>query len=133
MQEVESLLISRMKLGHQKIQDNQIFPMTPISHPKAREFMLAVKRNDLKAVRNFLMFTSQFFVFEFDDCRQTGLIWAVKRNLQEMTLFLLENFSRVNWTDIGGRSALFFAVKNQNLVIVKMLLMYHANPGIFSV
>jgi len=40
------------------------------------------------------------------------LIWAVKRNLEEMTLFLLENFSRVNWTDIGGRSALFFAVKN---------------------
>jgi hypothetical protein len=58
MQEVESLLINRMKLGHQKIHDNQIFPMTSMSHPKAREYMLAVKRNDLKAVRDLLMFTS---------------------------------------------------------------------------
>lgn len=50
-----------------------------------------------------------------------------------MTLYLLENFSRVNWADIGGRTALFFAVKNNNLAIVKMLLMYRANPGIISI
>lgn len=59
-------------------------------------------------------------------------MWAVKRNYAEMTLELLANFSRINWKDIGGRTALHFAVKNENFTIVKMLLNYRANPGVKS-
>jgi ankyrin repeat protein len=129
---MESLLIGRMKLSHQKISECKIWPLKAFSHQKSREYLLAVKRNDVKAVRNLLMFSSQFLIFEYDDCKQTGLIWAVKRNLIEMTIYLLENFSRVNWQDIGGRTALFFAVKNNNLALCKILLLYRANPGIFS-
>lgn len=47
-----------------------------------------------------------------------------------MTLFLLEKFSRVDWKDLGGRTALYFAVKNENLGIVKILLMYNGDPSI---
>ena len=75
------------------------------------------------------MFNSQFLVFEYDDCFQTGLIWAVKRNLLEMAELLLEKFSRINWRDIGGRTAIYFAVQNDSLPMVKLLLLYQANPG----
>ena len=47
-----------------------------------------------------------------------------------MSELLLDKFSRIDWRDIGGRSAIYFAVKNDSLPMVKLLLLYHANPGI---
>ena len=101
-----------MKLSYDRIAFCQIWPTKPYSHKKSREFLSAVKRDDIKVVRYLLMFTSPFLVFEYDDCKQNALMWAVKRNYAEMTLELLTNYSRINWKDIGGRTALHFAVKN---------------------
>lgn len=129
---METLLINRMKISHNRIATTPIWPIEAFTHSKSREFLNAVKRNDLKGARNFLMFTSQFLIFEYDDCKQNALIWAAKRNLVEMSLLLLNNFARVDWRDIGGRTALHFAVRNQNLAIVKILLLFKANPGIKS-
>lgn len=127
---METVLRKRMRVPAITIQTTPVWPTEPFQHHKAFEFIAAVKRNDLKAVRNMLMFNSQFLVFQFDDCLQTGLIWAVKRNYMEMSEMLLEKFSRINWRDIGGRTAIHFAVKNDSLPMVKLLLMHHANPGI---
>ncbi len=46
-----------------------------------------------------------------------------------MTELLLDKYSRINWKDMGGRSAIYFAVKNDSLPMVKLLLLNHANPG----
>ena len=45
-----------------------------------------------------------------------------------MTRFLLKNFSRPNFKDFAGRTALSFAVANSNLDIVKLLLCFKADP-----
>jgi ankyrin repeat protein len=70
-----------------------------------------------------LLAIDRFLVFQFDDCWQTGLIWAAKRNNSEMVKFLCEHHSRVNFQDIAGRTALLFAAKNGNLEMTKLLLL----------
>jgi ankyrin repeat protein len=49
-----------------------------------------------------------------------------------MAKFLLLNHARVDWQDELGRTALFFAVKNDNIKLIKLLLLHKANPGIKS-
>jgi len=39
----------------------------------------------------------RFLVYQYDECKQTGLIWAAKRNNTEMVKFLCERLSRVNF------------------------------------
>jgi ankyrin repeat protein len=43
---------------------------------------------------------------------------------------LIDNGARINSRDMGGRTALFLASKNNNLQSVKALLAGKANPGI---
>ena len=44
-------------------------------------------------------------------------------NFTNIAKFLIDNYSRVNWQDIGGRTALHFAVMNKNFTLVKYLLL----------
>ena len=59
----------------------------------------------------------------------SGLIWAVKRNDILMTRFLLKRFSRVNFKDIQGNTALTYAVQASNVEMVKILLCFKADPA----
>ena len=67
-------------------------------------------------------------VFQFDDIHQTGLIWAVRRKDLLMTRYLLKNYSRVNFKDIMGRTALNFAVADGEEKMVNALICYKADP-----
>ena len=89
-----------------------------------------VKLNELKKVNKLLIETDPFLVYEFDEMHQSGLIWAVKRNLTSMVRLLLKFHSRVNYRDIAGRTAFTFAVLNNNEQIVRILLCYKADPNI---
>ena len=104
----------------------------PLMHSGGKAFLSAIKRNDIQYVKDQLLYKNPYLVFEYDNQFQSGLIWAVRRNLLEMTQLLLQNNARVDWQDELGRTALYFAVKNQNLKIVKCLLMHKANPAIKS-
>ena len=46
-----------------------------------------------------------------------------------MARFLIKKFSRINFKDIAGRTALSFAVQNRNMAMIKMLLCYKADPS----
>ena len=104
----------------------------PFMHTGGKAFISAIKRNDIQYVKEQILYKNPYLVFEFDYQKQSGLIWAVRRNMIEMTHLLLQNNARVDWQDELGRTALYFAVQNKNLKIVKYLLMYKANPGIKS-
>ena len=59
---------------------------------------------------------------------------AVKHDNLFMARFLIKKFSRINFKDIAGRTALYFAVFNgdekvDNLPMIKMLLCYKADPS----
>ena len=47
-----------------------------------------------------------------------------------MVKYLCDRFSRVDFQDICGRTALLFATRNGNLAMVKILLSFKADPQI---
>ena len=61
---------------------------------------------------------------------QSGLIWAAKRNNTLMVRMLLKAHSRANFRDLAGRTALTFAVTNDNEEMVRILLCFKADPKI---
>jgi len=61
---------------------------------------------------------------------QSGLIWAAKRNYTLMVRMLLKAHSRPNYSDLAGRTALYFAVLNDNEEMVRILLCFKADPKI---
>ena len=67
-------------------------------------------------------------VFEYDAWEQSGLIIACKRDYTDMAVLLMKSYARVNWTDIIGRTALMYAVQNNNADIVRFLLCFRASP-----
>ena len=61
-----------------------------------------------------LLLHNKWLVYDFDHIGQTALIWACKRNNYKMVKFLVEKNSDVNQEDIASRTALYYAIKNQN-------------------
>jgi hypothetical protein len=120
-----------MQLPHSTIYDESIWPYMAYQHPNTREFLFLVKGGNYRGVKRLIMHY-RFLVFQFDDCKQTGLHWAVKRNDISMVKILCKRFSRVDGKDIVGRTALHYAVKQNSLKMVKLLLSHHANPGVKS-
>jgi len=86
-----------------------------------------VKFGEIQVVAQMIK-ADPLIVFQYDDMQQTGLIWAVKRANIDMARLLLRSFSRVNFKDLTGRSALSFAVADGNTQLVKILLCYKADP-----
>ena len=122
--EMDLILIRKLGISRQEIQESRVWPSSKFEHPLSREFFLAVKRNDLRQVKEMLYYKSKLLVFQFDELKRTALIMAVRLGLKEMTLSLLENHSRVDWQDISEKTALHFAVEDGNLALVKILLLY---------
>ena len=58
--------------------------------------MYHVKANNIKIAEEIVK-SDPFIVYEYDDCKQTALHWAVKRNFTKMTKILLKNHSRVDF------------------------------------
>lgn len=126
--EMYQVLICQMKMSFEDIRDNQIWPDRPLSHPAAREFLLAVKNGEYKKVKEMILYKSKLLVFEYDRNRMTPLMWACRYNHEELVTLLCLHHSRVNFTDNIGRTALHEAVLNKNLAIVRVLCMHKANP-----
>lgn len=61
---------------------------------------------------------------------QTPLIWAAKKNNTLLVRMLCKAHSRVNFRDLPGRTALTFAVMNDNEDMVRILLCFKADPNI---
>ena len=57
----------------------------------------------------------RFQVFQYNESWQTPLIMAAKLGHIEITKILISFGSDCNWRDIAGRSALFYAVQNEDV------------------
>jgi ankyrin repeat protein len=62
-----------------------------------------------------MLHKDKYLVFEFDNVGETGLHWAAKRNKKDVIKLLLDNCAKVNYRDMGGRTALFLAAKHNFL------------------
>ena len=67
-------------------------------------------------------------VYEFDELKQTGLIWAAKRDYTVLAERLVHARSRISFKDLLGRNALMLAVVNGNERLIRFLLCFNANP-----
>lgn len=67
-------------------------------------------------------------LYSYDYQLQSPLHLATKRNNYELTQFLIQNKCDIDSRDCLGRTALFYAVRNQNPYIIRCLLFNRANP-----
>lgn len=102
-------------------------PEKPFDRPGSQKFINAAKNGDIETIEKMLV-QSKFFVYDYDHCQQTALHWAAKRNYPKICEVLLEYGSNVNAFDIGNRTPLYLATKENNLECVKVLLAECAVP-----
>ena len=67
-------------------------------------------------------------VYEYDELKQTGLIWAAKRDYTVLAEKLVHARSRISFKDLLGRNALMLAVVNGNERLIRFLLCFNSNP-----
>ena len=123
------ILKYQMKMSPKHIPSTFLFPKEAFERANSTRFLRLVRQNNLRAVSKMLQVDIRL-VYQFDEMKQTGLIMAAKRNHTIMVRLLLKNFSRVNFQDLPGRTALHFAVMNDNEDMVKLLLCFKADPNI---
>ena len=102
------------RVSSEVLLERSLFPSEPYEHGEVKQFIREIKYGRLDLVEKMIK-DDPLLVFQYDDMHQTGFMWAVKWNNLLMARFLLKKFSRVNFKDLTGRTALNFAVQNNNL------------------
>lgn len=106
------------------------FPHYPYFHPSSTEFFDVVKSGNATKMAYMISEISPYLVFEFDEFRQTALHWAVRQNHLNCVKILLESKAIVDSLDILGRPPMYYAIKAQNLALVRLL--FGNNASVWS-
>ena len=117
-----------MNLSPQEIASWKVIPTKPFSEPYSRDFLWSVKKGDTDEVKLKILW-NRYFVYVFDNCLQTALHWAAKRNYFKILQALIEKGANVNSLDIGRWTPLYIASKMGHLESVKVLLCAKADPA----
>jgi len=129
-QSLRDLLLKYARLNI-RLQDlkhiDEIFPSKPYEKKGAFAFMRVVKSGDFYGVQEFLQ-QNKYFVFEYDPIKQTALHWCAKRGHARICSLLLEYGADTDAIDMGGKTPLYYALKEKNPEIVGRLLFSKANP-----
>ncbi|KAL4439121.1 hypothetical protein ABPG74_008896 [Tetrahymena malaccensis] len=130
----DSLLLFLTKLKQSKLQleefcekKAEIFMEKPLQRLGSFVFFKAVKHNNLVSVRNILS-QCRYFIFDFDQKKQTCLHKAAKKGYTDMLEYFISLGADLEFKDIAGRKALYYAIKNNKLPCIKLLLQNMANP-----
>ncbi len=117
--------IIALKIPHELLFE---FPTKAYQHPRGLEFIEAAKLGKADKLSEMLFKCSALLAYEYDHFRQTALHWACKRNFRSCGEILIEANSYNNAIDIYGRTPLYYAIKNQNVILVYLMLVKHASP-----
>lgn len=121
--------MKKLKLSPKEVYENQkIFSDIPFERAESEEFIKAAKTGNVFEIKQLLKLNSKYLVYDFDHLYQTALHWAVKKDYEEITRILIENGADVDATDIAGRTPLYFAIQNNSISTLKLLLINHAEP-----
>jgi hypothetical protein len=104
------------------------FPIRPYQHSRSIEFIVSAKLGKIERIQDLILRESNLLVYEFDHFRLTALHWAAKRDFWICAESLLEASSYINALDVYGRTPLFYAIRNQNVGLVYMMLIRGASP-----
>lgn len=86
----------------------------------AKSFFLAIEKNDIRAIR--FLIDHGYDINTFAEGRTSPLTRAVQRRNMTMVQEILAFHARINELDSWGRSALSYAVENDDLEIAGILL-----------
>jgi hypothetical protein len=104
------------------------FPSKPYQNHMSIEFIESTKLGKADRLSELLFKHSSLLVYEYDHFKLTALHWAAKRNIRSCGEILIEHNSYTNALDIYGRSPLYYAIENQNVILVYLMLVKHASP-----
>lgn len=119
--------LSSMKMDMGELLKNQVIPKCPYERAGSEKFFSHVKMGDIDKVSKMLK-KNKYYVYDFDNIKQTATHWAAKRNYYKIIDLLVEYGANANALDIGGRTPLYLATKENNPEAVKSLLMAGAVP-----
>ncbi|KAL4489422.1 hypothetical protein ABPG72_002718 [Tetrahymena utriculariae] len=130
----ESLLLFLKKLKQSKLQleefcqkKSEIFMEKPLQRLGSFVFFKAVKHNNLVSVKNIIS-QCRYIIFDFDQKKQTCLHKAAKKGYTDMLEYFISLGADLEFKDIAGRKALYYAIKNNKLSCIKLLLQNMAIP-----
>ncbi|CAD8179115.1 unnamed protein product [Paramecium pentaurelia] len=124
--------LKEMNINTKIMLQKQIFSKKPYQKPNSKEFIHAVKLNQLEKVKQYLE-KNKYIIFDFDYFNMTALHWSSKKGLYEMTEFLIKNHADVDAIDILNRTPLYLSIQENNIPIVELLLRNKAYPWSTSV
>lgn len=120
------LATSKFSLEEAAVQEN-VFSKSPYEKKGASEFFSAIKEGNKAKFRDLIR-VNKFLVFDFDFARMTPLHWGAKKNDTSICETLINMGADFNAKDCLGRTPLFFALKNQNVDLVRQFLLLQASP-----
>lgn len=114
-------------LDLEEVEGGEVFSRVPYQKKLAYEFIQSVKIGNLRQTFVILK-TNKYLVYDYDWINLTGLHWACKRNHERVAELLIKKGADVNAKDLLGRTCLYFALLNQNIKLIKLLLYNEASP-----
>lgn len=92
--------LQNMNLSPEEWLAKNVFPPKPYFRPKSRELIEYAKVGDVFNM-NFLLSLNKYLVYDYDNCHQTALHWAAKRDHTEAIKLLVKYGWFIDWKDIG--------------------------------
>lgn len=121
-------VVQSIKNLHNSFSSPVRFPARPLLNNLTFKFMEAAKKGDTEVLRKMLDDQSNILHTEYDSLRQTALHLTTMNNHLEASESLVAAGANVNAVDIFGRTPLFNAIRNKNLSLVYLLLVFNASP-----
>jgi len=107
--------------------DKKLFPSKAFEKQGSYAFIKAAKYGDQETVEQYLK-DDRFYIFEYDQIKQTALHWAAKRGNILISQLLITSGADIDALDMGGRTPLYFALRADDPEMVRTLLLAKANP-----
>ncbi|KAL4435769.1 hypothetical protein ABPG74_015737 [Tetrahymena malaccensis] len=119
--------VKHLNINIYEIVEKKIFPLNPYERPGAYIFLNLCKNGTSLQIEEVLK-QNQYHVNDFNELNQTGLIIAAYHDNLEASLVLLKYFSDPDIIDSTNKTALYYALKNNNHELVRYLFYYRASP-----
>ncbi|KAL4484184.1 hypothetical protein ABPG72_003468 [Tetrahymena utriculariae] len=119
--------VKHLNINIYEIVEKKIFPLNPYERPGAYIFLNLCKNGTSLQIEEVLK-QNQYHVNDFNELNQTGLIIAAYHNNLQACLILLKYFSDPDIIDSTNKTALYYALKNNNHELVRYLFFYRASP-----
>lgn len=119
--------LKSLKLTVGEIFKEEIFSTKPYRREKSAEFFKLIKEGELRGICE-LLDRDKYLVHDTDLVGLSGLHWAVKRKFYNIASELIERNANPNARDTTGKTPLIIACANNDVQMVRLLIVNRANP-----